>query len=163
VVAFGAVVLYNLLFPGPKALTQDDVDARVSEALASVTPAPAFSELVYEAVRPSVVLVQIERPRESGGTEIDEGVGSGVVINLAGEILTSLHVVADATSVKVTFADGTSSQARSLPAMPATTSPSFAPPSRRRRSCPRPWATRTVCARAARRMPWAARSASSIR
>jgi S1-C subfamily serine protease len=111
VVAFGAVVLYNLLFPGPKALTQDDVDARVSEALASVTPAPAFSELVYEAVRPSVVLVQIERPRESGGTEIDEGVGSGVVINLAGEILTSLHVVADATSVKVTFADGTSSQA----------------------------------------------------
>jgi S1-C subfamily serine protease len=111
-VAFGAVVLFNLLFPGPRPLTQDDVDLRVSEALASVTPAPAFSELVYEAVRPSVVLVRIERPQPSGGTGVDEGVGSGVVINLAGEMLTSLHVVADATDIMVTFADGTSSPAQ---------------------------------------------------
>jgi len=110
-VAFGAVVLFNLLFPGAKPLTQEEVDARVSQALASVTPPPAFSELVYQAVRPSVVLVQIERPRPDGKSGAEQGVGSGVVINAAGEMLTSLHVVADATSVTVTFADGTRSPA----------------------------------------------------
>ena len=111
VVAFGAVVAYNVVFPGPPPLTRDDVDAQVGEALASVTPPPAFSETVYAAVRPSVVLIEIERPAANGGTDADEGVGSGVVINLAGDILTSLHVVGDATDVAVTFADGTRSPA----------------------------------------------------
>jgi S1-C subfamily serine protease len=110
-VAFGAVVLFNLVFPAPRPLTQEDVDARVGQALASVTPAPAFSELVYQAVRPSVVLVQIERPSPDGESATEQGVGSGVVINSAGDMLTSLHVVADATSVIVTFADGTRSPA----------------------------------------------------
>lgn len=110
-IAFGAVLVYNLLFPGPRPLTTDDVDARVSEALASVTPAPAFSESVYQAVAPSVVLVQIERPTPSADSSVDDGVGSGVIVNLAGDILTSLHVVADATDIHVTFADGTKSPA----------------------------------------------------
>lgn len=108
-VAFGAVVLFNLVFPAPRPLTQEEVDARVGQALASVTPAPAFSELVYKAVRPSVVLVQIDRPRRDGESGTEQGVGSGVVINVAGDILTSLHVVADATSINVTFADGSRS------------------------------------------------------
>jgi S1-C subfamily serine protease len=111
VVALGAVVAYNALFPGPPPLTREDVDAQVGEALASVTPPPAFSEIVYAAIRPSVVLIEIERPAANGGTDADEGVGSGVVINLAGDILTSLHVVGDATDVAVTFADGTRSAA----------------------------------------------------
>jgi len=37
--------------------------------------------------------------------------GSGVVIDTQGDILTSLHVVADARVIQVTFADGTVSQA----------------------------------------------------
>lgn len=110
-IAFGAVLLYSVLFPSPRPLTQDEVDARVNEVLASVTPPPAFSELVYQAVLPSVVLVQVERPQSSGADGIDEGVGSGVVVNLAGDMLTSLHVVADATEITVTFADGTRSPA----------------------------------------------------
>ena len=109
--AFGAVVLFNVVFPAPRPLTGDEVDARVNGVLASITPAPAFSELVYQAVLPSVVLVEIERPGSSAGGGLDEGVGSGVVINLAGDMLTSLHVVADATEVTVTFADGTRSPA----------------------------------------------------
>jgi S1-C subfamily serine protease len=110
VIALGAMFVYNVLFPGPPRLTQDDVDTTISEALASVTPAPAFSERVYQAVRPSLVLIQIEQPEGNGGPEVDEGVGSGVVVNLAGDILTSLHVVGDATEIAVTFADGTRSR-----------------------------------------------------
>jgi S1-C subfamily serine protease len=108
IVALLAVVIYGALFPVQR-LTKEDVDARLSEALASITPAPAFSELVYQAVRPSLVLIEIERPEASGAVQPDNGIGSGVVVNLAGDILTSLHVVADATDVRLTFADGTRS------------------------------------------------------
>ena len=97
-VAFGAVILFNLLVPGPPRLTKDDVDARIGEALASMTPAPAFSEVVYQAVRPSLVLIETERPEAAGSRSPDAGIGSGVVVNLAGDILTSLHVVDDATA-----------------------------------------------------------------
>lgn len=110
VVAFGAVVLFNLLVPAPPRLTQDDVDARVQAALASMTPAPAFSEGVFQAIRPSLVLIQTEQPAP-GGASPEPGIGSGVVVNLAGDILTSLHVVDDATEIRVTFADGTRSSA----------------------------------------------------
>ena len=44
--------------------------------------------------------------------EADHGLGSGVVVDTFGNILTSLHVVAGATSIKVTFADGTESEAQ---------------------------------------------------
>jgi S1-C subfamily serine protease len=110
-IAFGAVVLFNLVFPGPARLTQDDVDTRIGEALASMTPAPAFSELVFQSVRPSLVLVEIDRPDDAGSGLRDPAIGSGVVVNAAGDILTSLHVVDDATSIRVTFADGTRSEA----------------------------------------------------
>jgi S1-C subfamily serine protease len=109
-VAFGAVLLYGALFPAPR-LTQDEVDATVTEALASVTPAPAFSEFVYRAVRPSLVLVRTTIAEPSGDPRQDEGFGSGVVVNLAGDILTSYHVVANAGAVELIFADGSESDA----------------------------------------------------
>jgi S1-C subfamily serine protease len=110
VVAFGAVLLYGVLFPAPR-LTQEDVDATVNEALASVTPAPAFSEFVFQAARPALVLVKTTVAEPIGDPRQDEGFGSGVVVNLAGDILTSYHVIVDAGSVELTFADGTESDA----------------------------------------------------
>ena len=118
-VAFGAVILFNLLVPGPPRLTKDDVDARIGEALASMTPAPAFSEVVYQAVRPSLVFIETERPEGAGRGSPGAGIGSGVVVNLAGDILTSLHVVGDATGIRVTFADGTRSSAEIVSEDPA--------------------------------------------
>ncbi len=41
--------------------------------------------------------------------EDDDGLGSGVVVSLAGDILTSLHVVDGATAIELTFADGSTS------------------------------------------------------
>ena len=79
----------------------------MASALASVTPPPAFSELVYQAVRPSLVLIETKGPAKAGKPD-EGGLGSGVVVTLDGDILTSLHVVADATEIELTFADGTS-------------------------------------------------------
>jgi len=110
-VALAAVFVYGLLMPGAPPLTQRDVNETVASALASVTPAPAFSELVYRSVEPSVVLIRTKASGVNGKPASDSGLGSGVVVNADGDILTSLHVVADATEIELTFADGTTSSA----------------------------------------------------
>ncbi len=118
VVALIAALLYGALFPGRPPLTQRDVDETVAEALASVTPAPARSELVYQAVRPSLVLIETQGSEAIGEPGSDRGLGSGVVVNFGGDILTSLHVVAGATAIEVTFADGTMSSAEIVAEQP---------------------------------------------
>jgi S1-C subfamily serine protease len=111
VVALAAVGLYASLTAAPVPLTQRDVDDRVAEALASVTPPPAFSELVYQVVQPSLVLVEARGVDRGAGSDGERSLGSGVIVNLDGDILTSLHVVADASTIELTFADGTRSSA----------------------------------------------------
>jgi S1-C subfamily serine protease len=114
--ALGALLLYNLLFPGDPPLTTRDVDDSIVQALASVTPAPAYSAQVYQAIQPSLVLIQVKAPDEEG--EPGNGIGSGVVINQAGDILTSLHVVANASEIELIFADGSESTAQIVGAQP---------------------------------------------
>ncbi len=117
VAAFVAIAIYGLLAPGPRPLTAQDVQTGVQQALASMTPAPARSQLVYDAIRPSLVLIQTNAVAASpppAGTSPKPGsggLGSGVVIDQKGDILTSLHVVAGAAAIQVTFADGSSSAA----------------------------------------------------
>ncbi|HET9522423.1 MAG TPA: trypsin-like peptidase domain-containing protein [Candidatus Limnocylindrales bacterium] len=108
VLTLAGVLVYGQLVPAGRPLTDQDVDDRVAEALASVTPPPAFSELVYQAVRPSLVLIQT-RGADDDGADTDRGLGSGVIVNLDGDILTSLHVVEGAATIELTFADGTTS------------------------------------------------------
>lgn len=105
-----ALLLYNFLFPGTHQLTTSEVNDTVAQALASATPLPAFSVRVYQAIQPSLVLIQTQAPDANG--KVDNGLGSGVVINDSGDILTSLHVVADAAEIQLTFADGTQSSAQ---------------------------------------------------
>ena len=102
-----AVLLYGVLSPGAPPLSRTDVQTTIADALASMTPAPAFSERVYQAVRPSLVLIETTGNHDDSPRGEHDGLGSGVVVSQAGDILTSLHVVADATEVHVTFADGT--------------------------------------------------------
>ena len=104
-----AIALYGVLAPGPHQLTQREVDNSVAQAFASQTPGPEISQLVYDAVRPSLVLIETEAPGGKGTQ--NGGQGSGVVIDRAGDILTCLHVVADASTISLTFADGTKSSA----------------------------------------------------
>ena len=114
--ALVALLLYNVLVPGPQPLTTREVNDTVAQALASATPAPAFSARVYQAIRLSLVLIQTQAPGADG--EAENGLGSGVVITDFGDILTSLHVVANATDIQLTFADGTQSSAQVIAAQP---------------------------------------------
>ena len=115
--ALAALLLYRALVPGPRQLTTREVDVSVAQALASATVPPAPSARVYQAIRPSFVLIQTQAPGANGKTE--HGLGSGVVVDDRGDILTSLHVVADATDIQLTFADGTQSGARVTARQPA--------------------------------------------
>lgn len=63
---------------------------------------------VYAALAPSVVVVEALDP--AGKTV--ESVGTGVIANAEGAILTAFHVVKDAGTLRVRFADGTVSAAK---------------------------------------------------
>jgi S1-C subfamily serine protease len=111
-----ALFLYNFLFPGTRPLTQKEVSTAISSAMASATPRPPFSVQVYQVIQPSLLLIESDLPSENG--EANTGLGSGVIIDRFGDILTSLHVVANAKSIKVTFIDGTQSRARVISSQP---------------------------------------------
>lgn len=69
-------------------------------------PTPPLAALVYGHVAPSVV--QVIATDANGGPAS----GAGVIIDDQADILTSLHIVADATSVMVRFFDGTEAAAQ---------------------------------------------------
>jgi S1-C subfamily serine protease len=110
------VWLYGALFPPPTPLGERDVDRLVAAAMASATPPPANSALVYQFILPSLVFIQTTGTNEAG--EAGFGVGSGVVVNENGDILTALHVVVDATEIEVAFTDGTRATATVVGADP---------------------------------------------
>lgn len=126
--AFIALALYSALLPGPPLLTQRDVNDTIARVMASATPRPALSVGVYQAILPSLVLVQTNASAGNQPTGSDQaqtnpaqngrGLGSGVVINDNGIILTSLHIVEGADEIRVTFSDGTQSEAWVIAAQP---------------------------------------------
>ncbi len=69
--ALAALFVYNLLNPPPAQLTLRDVNTTVAEAMASATPPPAYSALVYQAIRPAMVLVQVHDLPTAGQDEED--------------------------------------------------------------------------------------------
>ena len=109
------ILLIGTLMPKPTPVSPADVQKSIADALASMTPAPAFSETAYAAVRPSLVLIETKggpiTGASPGASPEPDGLGSGVVVSDAGDILTSLHVVQNSSSIEVTFADGSKSSA----------------------------------------------------
>ncbi|GHC79996.1 hypothetical protein GCM10007320_21380 [Pseudorhodoferax aquiterrae] len=101
--ALGAGTL--ALRPGARSLTQKDIDAAVMRTLeTNVLPSPAAK--AYAAIIPSVVRVMGFVKGKDGKQDVEQGVGTGVVIVDKGIILTNLHVVSGAQTIKVTFSDG---------------------------------------------------------
>jgi S1-C subfamily serine protease len=133
------VAAYVWSQPRPQALTQENVDAAVLRSLEDKT-LPSRAAKAADIVRPSLVRVRgfgdvaqlkgkpkakskrqdrgsgKDAPGDSRAKDDPEGmeelsVGSGVVIVDNGVILTNLHVVAGVKRVRVTFHDGSESDA----------------------------------------------------
>jgi len=98
--AVAVVLAYLEVEPQPGRYTDADIARLADERISQITPTPPLEPEVYALVRPSVVLV-IRDPNDR-----DAGVGSGVVIDEFGNILTSYHVVIGLDQVTVRFADG---------------------------------------------------------
>ena len=84
-------------------LTTADVDDAVAEAIDAELPDQVEPNEVYRSILPSLVVVQTDK----GGEDEGIGVGSGVVVNDHGEVITALHVVDGAAEIHISFADGT--------------------------------------------------------
>ena len=105
-----ALLLYNAFVPGARPLTQTEVNTAISNAMASATPRPPNGVLIYQIIQPSLVWIETEGAADENG-ESNRGLGTGVIFDQNGSILTSLHVVADSPIINLTFADGTQSPA----------------------------------------------------
>jgi S1-C subfamily serine protease len=111
-----ALEIYSLLTPNTQPITKNDVNNTISQAMASATPPPAFSETVYRVVQPSLVLIvaKTANANETQGSSL----GSGVIIDSDADILTSLHVVTDTVDIQVYYADGSQTTAQIAEAQP---------------------------------------------
>jgi S1-C subfamily serine protease len=107
-VTFASLSIYSWLRSPLPPLTQRDVKAAITRALASATPGPSYESEVYAIIHPS--LVQVEAKRSVAGKE-ESSLGTGFVIDDRGTILTSLHIIENASEIEVTFADGSESPA----------------------------------------------------
>lgn len=83
------------------------VDKKVGTAVNDLKNQPAPGVVLFNQVRPEMVVIESGAVKNSK----DSALGSGVIINTQGQIMTALHVVQGAGSITVTFADGTQSGA----------------------------------------------------
>ncbi len=115
--ALAGIFLYTALNPRPDRTTESEIAKVVAKVEASATPKPAISAEAFSTIRPSLVFIQTQGPVSGTGSSADgsgtgESIGSGVIVNKDGSILTANHVVAGATKITVIFADGTKATAQ---------------------------------------------------
>ena len=119
----GVLLLSPRLTPHEAPMTFEQIDAAMRQSIEE-KPLASAAARAYEAVLPSVVRVLgLMTDGDDGDDEkargtVERGVGTGVVIIDNGTILTNLHVVSGAKRIKVTFADGTESDASVLSVQP---------------------------------------------
>ena len=108
--AFLLLIVYHAIFPAPPPLSADQASTIAAQVLASATPPRAYSEQVFQIIAPSLVTIQTKGSTQAGTSE--NGLGTGVIIDDKGDILTCYHVVAGATAIQITFANGDQSSAQ---------------------------------------------------
>lgn len=105
------VGIFSNVFESRQVLTQKDIDAAVLHTLHS-KDLPSQSSKAAAAVQGAVVrVVAFSADPKNKDTDIESGLGTGVVIKDDGTILTNFHVVAGAKKLRVTFFDGTETEA----------------------------------------------------
>jgi serine protease DegQ len=120
------VLLHGAIRPVPPPLTQRDIDLAVLYTLENQPRPPSVESEAYRVIAPSVVRVQemgedpeaVDREALDGNGEAAPetprrggGLGTGVVVQEDGTILTNLHVVIGVERLEVVFWDGTRSPA----------------------------------------------------
>ncbi len=110
-----AVGVYSLV--GSSSSDSTPSAAAAPSTTTTTTSPPAYSVKVYKTIAPSLVFIQTN---PDAPADVDSAIGSGVVINAAGQILTADHVIDGATTIQVTFSDGSESTAQVVSATPAT-------------------------------------------
>jgi S1-C subfamily serine protease len=117
-IVVGGIVLANRDSPSPLGRAQVGTIASdvVAQAIKDQKAAPATSAVVYQDILPSFVTIESKGPSSRDGSE---ELGAGVIVNASGSILTAFHVVEGATSIRATFADGTTTTARIASTDPA--------------------------------------------
>ncbi len=116
-IALIAVLLYGQFQDRQQPLTAAEVNQIVVDTMGTATPPPAYSAQIYNYILPSIVYIKTQR--DLPDTQFDTGIGTGVVINDMGNILTALHVVENSEEITVIFADGTESIAEIVNSDPA--------------------------------------------
>ena len=105
------VGIFSNVFESRQLLTQKDIDAAVLHTLHS-KDLPSQSSKAAAVVQGAVVrVVAFSADPKNKDTDIESGLGTGVVIKDDGTILTNFHVVAGAKKLRVTFFDGTETEA----------------------------------------------------
>jgi S1-C subfamily serine protease len=112
VVVIWAVAITAVVLTRGGGYTPAPVTARPTPS-PSASDAPLTVAQIYQTVRPSVVLI-----RAAGGSSSVDGkqttevaIGTGVIINADGTVLTADHVIAGSKSIQITYVDGTTSTA----------------------------------------------------
>ena len=123
-VAFAAIFwLSNPARIARAPLTIEQIDAAMRKSIEE-KPLVSAASRAYDAIIPSVVrVVGLMTEGDDGKDEgehgnVERGVGTGVVIIDNGTILTNLHVIGGAKRIKVTFFDGSESDAVLISAQP---------------------------------------------
>lgn len=102
-----AIFAYARIQEPQRVVTQKDIDNAVMHTLETKS-LPSATARAAAIIRPSVVRVNRRGKDED---DADRGIGTGVIIQEDGTILTNLHVVAGAEKVEVEFFDGSVSEA----------------------------------------------------
>jgi S1-C subfamily serine protease len=116
-VLIGVVVIWAVAITAVVLVRGGEPDRPVA---ATPAPSPSASEAplrvaeVYQTLQPSVVLIQTTGGGKSSAgqrAKATSAIGTGVIVNANGTILTAQHVIDGARTIKITYADGTASAA----------------------------------------------------
>jgi S1-C subfamily serine protease len=102
---------------GPAPITAADVGRAVQQGVAKAQQdqrnAPPDAALAYRKITPSLVTI-VTGPAAGGKAPetAESSLGTGIIVDAHGAVLTAAHVVADGGPIQVRFADGTQANAR---------------------------------------------------
>jgi S1-C subfamily serine protease len=102
-IALVLLLVYLQVNPPAGQYNDADIQRLADQRIEAITPSPPIEPEIFNLVRPSVVTI-FREPPNSGAA--DRGLGSGVVVDEFGNILTAYHVIQGKTEVSVRFADG---------------------------------------------------------